>query len=369
MPTLRLLASFLLFMNVAHAAEHRLYFGTYTQDSPSQGIYTATLDSESGKLRHLRLAAEADNPNYLALSPDGETLYAAEKGSGGQVAAFHVEPDGYLTRLGVQSAQGQDPCHVSVDSRGCHVFAANYGSGSIAVFPVAAGGALEAASDSVAFTGSGPDPKRQAKPYAHSIYASRDHRFVYACDLGTDNIHIFKLEGDKLTPLPPARVPPGSGARMLAFSGDERHAWVVNEMGLSVTTFLRDPATGALDPQQTLPLLPDGAPVENCKSAAIRPHPSGKWLYASTRGVDSLTAFSVDPDGQLTVVQNISAGVAKPRDFGPDPSGRWLVVAGQADDQVKVMEIDPATGTLASTPETLTVPKAVCVLFVPGVAK
>lgn len=365
MSLLRNLTCLLLAMNIAHAAGERLYFGTYTGKSGSKGIYTAVLDSASGGLSDFRLAGEAASPSYLALSPDGRTLFACEEAANGQVAAFRVEKNASLTRLGEQATRGRGTCHVSVDAAGRHVLAANYGGGSIAVLPVAADGSLEPASDTRAFTGSGPDPKRQDKPYAHSVFTSRDDRFVYACDLGTDEIRIFKYEAGTLTDLPAAKVPPGSGPRMLAFSEDQRHVWVVNEMGLSVTTFARDSETGALTAQQTLPVLPDGAPVENCKSAALRLHPNGQWLYASTRGTDTLTAFSVGEDSQLAVLQNIAPGVKTPRDFAIDPSGRWLVVAGQDDNQLRVLAVDPATGRLAPTGHGLQVPNCVNVLFAP----
>jgi len=361
----RVLVVLLCLMSHALAGDLRFYIGTYTKDREAEGIYSALLDEHTGEIRDLALAHPAENPSFLALSSSGRFLYAAEEASSGRVAAFAVALDGRLKHLNTQSTRGKGACHVAIDPAGQRVFAANYGSGSAIVFSVAANGELEEASDYVEFEGSGPDPARQERPHAHAAYSSRDGRFLYVCDLGTDKIHSFRLEHGKLSALSPGLVPPGSGPRHLAFSRDERFVFVCNEMGLTVTAFSRDLQTGLLSPIQNLPLLPDSAKPTGSTAAEISLHPNGRWLYVSTRGHDSFTVFAVAEDGTLTGVQNVPSEVKQPRGFGIEPGGRWLVAAGQADDRLCVFAIDQTDGRLQPLPQRTKVSKPVAVLFAP----
>ncbi len=192
--------------------------------------------------------------------------------------------------------------------------------------------------------------------------------FVYACNLGGDEIGIFALDPQTgaLTPrLPFAQVPPGSGPRHLAFSADGKCVYADNEMGLTVTAFARDAATGALTALQTLSTRADGATPDGDTAAAIVLHPSGKWLYVSTRGSDLLSVFRVGPDGKLELADARPLGVKVPRALAVDPAGRWLLAAGQKDDAVAVLKIDPETGLAAPTGEKAAVGAPVALLFAP----
>lgn len=365
-----LLVSLALLMTVtaSSAAQLPFYIGTYTKGGPSEGIYRALLDSESGKLSAPVLAAKADSPNFLALSPDGRTVYATQGSD--TLAAYGMEKDGTLTFLNAQPAGGDGPCHVSVDATGRNVLITNYGAGSIACFRALEDGSLGERTAFVAFTGSGPDPRRQEKPHAHSIHADPENRRVYACDLGTDRIWIFELDAGAgtLSPAEPAfaKVPPGGGPRHMAIHPSGRTVYVNNEMGMSVTVLVRDPTSGGLEPVQTLSTLPEGEPAEGSKTAAIFCGPSGRFLYVSNRGPDTIMVYAIGGDGRLTVVQNAPAQVAVPRGMGIDPSGRWLITAGQDDNQLAVLSIDPDSGSLELTGETVTIGSPVSVLFVPS---
>jgi len=346
------------------------YVGTYTDHNSSKGIYEGTIDSVTGKLGPITPAVAATDPSFLALSPKGDALYAAEETPGtGVVQAFRRASDGSLTALNSEPAGGNGTCHVSVDPSGRDVLVANYGSGTIACFQIAPGGALGAQTALVQFKGSGPNLARQAAPHAHSIYTSPDDAYVYACDLGTDHVWIFKFDPATGTlqaaALPAAEVPPGSGARHLAFGRDGRDVYVANEMGDSVTFFARDPKSGALTPQQTVSALPTGRPEMNTTTAEVVLHPNGRWLYVSNRGNDTISTFSVASFGQLKLIQNIAAGVKVPRSMAIDPSGRWMIAVGQNDGRLEVLKIDPATGKLSSTTNEAQVPSPVCVLFEP----
>jgi len=364
------LLAFVFLSSPVFAKEVSFYVGTYTDHSTRQGIYRGMLDTDTGKLGPLTLAAQVKNPNFLALSPDGKFLYAAEGVAHQQmVGAFAVEADGSLLALNEEPSGGEDTCHVAVDRTGRNVLVANYGSGSIACFRIKPDGSVGERTALIAFTGSGPNQARQKSPHAHSIYVSPDNAFVYACDLGTDRIWIFKLDAahGTLTPNDPpsAQVPPGAGARHLVFSRDGRFVYVANEMGLSVTVFARNISDGSLTPLQTVPTLPPGTPAKDATVAEIALSPTGQWLYVSNRGCDTISVFAIDADGKLTLMQNAPALVKMPRHFALDPAGQWLITAGQKDNRIAVLKIDPKTGQLSATDQSATVGSPVCVLFCP----
>jgi 6-phosphogluconolactonase len=367
---LPMILSAALASTAAQAADATFYIGTYTKPGKSQGIYVGTLNTETGKLGPLKLAAETKNPSFVALSPNGKYLYACGEGGGGGLAAFAVQPDGTLKPLNQGDTGGAGACHVTVDATGGTVLAANYGGGSIAAFPTKPDGSLGDRSAFVQYTGSGPNPKRQKEPHAHSIYTDAANKFVYSPDLGTDNVWIFKLDPAKgtltATEPPSGKVPPGSGPRHFAIHPNGKLAFANNEMTLTATAFKRDESTGALTAIETVSTLPEGTQIDGFSTAEIFCHPTGKWLYVSNRTHDTIAVFSIAADGKLKLIENAPAGVKVPRGFGLDPSGKWLITGGQNDDRIAVHKIDPATGKLTLTSETAEVGSPVCVLFAPG---
>lgn len=351
------------------AADGTFYLGTYTKSGKSKGIYVGKLDTETGKLGPVELAGEAKSPSFVALSPNQKFLYASIEDGGGSVGAFAVGADGKLKALNTLPSGGGGACHAWVDATGKNVFTANYGGGSIAVFQTKADGSLAERTAFVQFEGSGPDSRRQEKPHGHSIYTDAANKFVYSCDLGTDNVWIFKLDAEKgsLTPATPpsGKVPPGAGPRHLALHPNGKFAYVNNEMGLSVTAFSVDTASGALTPLHTLPTVPEGTDPKGVSTAEIFTHPTGKWLYVSNRAHDTIAVYAIGADGRLTWIENAPAQVKVPRGFGIDPTGKWLITAGQNDDRIAVLKIDPATGRLTATDQSAEVGSPVCVLFAP----
>ena len=364
---MKLLSAFVVLACAAVCAADEIpfYIGTYTSENGSQGIYRAVLDTQSGEISEPTLAAKANGPSFLALHPTGEFLYAVE--SPEKVSAFAVQADGTLDRLNTQSSHGAGPCHVAVDRAGKNLLVANYGGGSLACLPIKADGSLAEATTVFENRGSGPNPKRQMKPHLHAIYPDSTNRFVYACDLGTDEVLVFQFDAKngKLSLAEPrsAKVPAGGGPRHLALHPDGRFAFANNEMTSSVTAFKRDPETGTLTPLQTISTLPEGKPVPGNSTAEIFLHPNGKWLYVSNRGHDSIAAYNIGDDGQLSVIEIQAAGVSVPRGFGIDPSGRWLVVAGQKSNNLTALAIDPKNGELSAGPNTVAVGQPVCVVF------
>jgi 6-phosphogluconolactonase len=347
-----------------------VYFGTYTPaESSSKGIYRSTLDLETGKLSDPALAAETKNPSFIEIHTNGKFLYAvSESGGTGSVSAFEIDADaGDLKLLNQQPSGGAGPCHVSIDHAGRNLLVANYGSGSASVIPIEADGRLAKPTGFVQHRGSSVNPTRQKEPHAHSINVSPDDRFAFVADLGIDKIMIYKLDIEKGTIVannPPfAKVKPGAGPRHFAFHPSGKFAYVINELDSTVTAFAYEQAWGALTEIQTLTTLPRGFDGSST-CAEIRVHPSGKFLYGSNRGHDSIAVYRVDPDkGTLTFVEHETADIKTPRNFNIDPTGKFCLVANQGSDSVVVFRIDPETGVLEPTGHKVSIGRPVCVRF------
>jgi 6-phosphogluconolactonase len=359
----------------ASTKELIVHFGTYTGPE-SKGIYVSRLNLATGALTAPALAAETPNPSYLALHPSRDVLYAVnevndyEGKAGGSVSAFSIDrKTGLLTALNRQSSGGGGPAHLSTDRKGAHVFVANYGGGSVAALPIAPDGSLRPMSGFAQHTGSSVNAARQKSPHAHSIDLDPSGGRVYVADLGIDKVLIYRYDAGAgtLTPSQPpsAALEPGSGPRHLAFHPSGRFAYVINELVLTMTAFARDAATGALTPLQTISTLPDGVkPAANFSTAEVLVHPSGRFLYGSNRGHNSITVYSIDEaSGRLTYVQNEPTGGNTPRAFGIDPTGRWLLAANQGSASVVVFGIDAGTGRLSPTATRVTVGAPVSVTF------
>lgn len=351
-----------------------VYVGTYTQGG-SKGIYRMDLDLATGALSEPALAAEVANPSFLAIHPSRKYLYAVgEVGDfagkkSGAVSAFSIDAkSGNLALLNQQPSQGGGPCHLVVDKEGKNVLVANYGGGSVAAVPIQADGKLAAPTGFRQHAGSSVNPARQKEPHAHSINLDAANRFAFAADLGLDQVLVYKFNPSQgtLAPHDPpsASVAPGSGPRHFAFHPGGRFAYVINEITLTVTAFSYDPAAGKLTEVQTLSTLPEGTQGRGLSTAEVQVHPSGKFLYGSNRGHDTIAVFSIDEKtGKLTPVEHESTQGKTPRNFGIDPTGRYLLAANQGSDTVVVFKIDPGTGKLDPAGHTAKVARPVCVKF------
>ncbi len=353
--------------------EYLLYIGTYTGPK-SEGIYRCNFDTRTGKATAPVLAAKTESPSFLALHPNGELLYAVNElagppPSGGAMSAFRVaKGDGTLEFLNKQSTEGAHPCHLAIDRTGKWALAANYSSGSVALLPVADDGSLGALKKLLVHKGSSVNQARQKEPHAHCVTLDAENRFALVADLGIDRVVVYRFDAKNgaLESSPPDAVPlkPGSGPRHLAFTPDERFAYVLSELTLAVTAFSYAPEKGALVEIETVSTLP--AEVAPGYSAAeIVVHPSGKFLYASNRGHDSIAAFAIDTaTGKLRSIGHTPTGGKTPRNFALDPTGTFLLAANQDSNSIVVFRIDQETGRLALTGEVITAPVPVCVLFV-----
>lgn len=341
-----------------------LYLGTYTSPGGSHGIYRAQLDEKTGAISTPELAAECASPSYLALGPDGKTIYAVHEIDPGGASAYRIGEDGALTRLSTTSGLGGFPCHLSVDAEGRNLLVASYGPGTTSVLPLLEDGSLAGPSETFRNTGSGPNAERQEGPHAHFVRTDAKGRFAYVCDLGTDEILAYPYDAARGEFGEPdrAKATPGAGPRHLAFGAEGRFAYVNDELSNTVVTYAVDPEHGTLTAVQTLSSLPDGYHGAS-HSAEIAVHPSGRQVYVSNRGADSLALFRVEKDGTLARVAIQPAGVKEPRGFGIDPSGAWMVVAGQNSDELVSYPIDRKTGRLGAAAGRAKVSKPVCVVF------
>jgi len=351
-------------------AELRFYIGTYTRTG-SKGIYGCRLDVVTGKIELTGQTAEVTNPSFLTFDPAGDRLYAvSEAGRDGAVNALAVDrKTGELEVLNQQLSHGSAPCYLSVDATGKSVLVANYSSGTVALLPVKAGGVLGEATSVIQHEGSGPNERRQKGPHAHSITVAPGNRFAIAADLGIDTYLVYRLDvkAGKLVPNDPPGTasPAGAGPRHIAFHPNGRFVYGANELASTVSAFRWDGTAGTLAIIQTVTMLP--AEFDGRNSAAdIHVHPSGRCLYASNRGHDSIAVYEIDQEtGELSLVQHQSTLGKTPRNFAIDPTGRWLLAANQDTDNIAVLAIDPGTGKLSATEHGVSVPMPVCVCFAP----
>jgi 6-phosphogluconolactonase len=350
-----------------------VYVGTYTEGTKSQGIYRMELDLATGKLSEPVVAGKTVNPSFLALHPTGKYLYAVNEvaefnkktGTGG-VGSFAIDgKTGDLTQLNQEPSLGEHPCHLITDKTGKYVLVANYSGGNACVLAIEADGKLGKATGFVQHKGKSVNPDRQERAHAHSINLDAANRFAFVADLGTDEVRIYRFEKGRLTANdPPAvRMKPGAGPRHFAFHPSGKFAYVINELDSTVTAMSYDATKGALEPIQSVSTLPEGY-KGNTTTAEVVVHPSGKLLYGSNRGNDSIAIFTIDQEtGKLTPAGRQGKGIKVPRNFAIEPTGRFCLVANQGGGTIFVFRIHPKTRQLEPTAGKAEVPAPVCLRF------
>jgi 6-phosphogluconolactonase len=337
--------------------------------SGRKNIEAFRLDLASGVLTKVGSAAEIEHPSFLSISPNHKFLYSISEGGNAAasgISAFAIDAAaGKLTFLNRQPAGGSGPCCVELDAKGKTALIANYGSGSFAAFPLAENGEVQSMSAFIQDHGSSINADRQEGPHAHCLVAGPADKFAYGCDLGLDKVMIFKFDPSHGTLVPNepgfAQTKPGVGPRHIAFHPNGRWAFVINEMGSSLSMFRCDASSGALQKIQTVSTLPDGFSGQNtCAEVAV--HPSGKFVYGSNRGDDSIEVFACNPEsGRLTFVERVPTGGKTPRQFEIDPTGRYLLAANQDSNTIVVFGIDSASGTLKPTGSQVSSDNPMCV--------
>jgi 6-phosphogluconolactonase len=351
-----------------------VYFGTSSSDD-NRGIYRAKLDQDAGSLSPAVRVADKANSQFLAFSPDKKHLYSlAAHANGGEhpheaIETYEVDAaTGDLNHIAERVVNGSEGCHISVDPTGRFVLTANYGEQYVEVFPVAKDFTVGERSCIVHHSGSGPDKTRQEKAHPHSINVDPSGRFAIVCDLGQDKVFIYKLDASNgtLSPNEPAFVStePGAGPRHFTFHPDGKHAFLINEMGWTITAFDWNGDKGTLTPLTTVPILSKSYSGPLNTSAEVVVAKSGNFVYGSNRGDNSLVVHTFDPEtGKMEFVQRITEGIDTPRNYAIDPSGKWLVCANLKANTATLYGVDPQTGRLTLT-GTIKVPEALCVRFV-----
>lgn len=354
------------------AADELLVFVSAFAKGDQGGIHALKLNTETGQLKQVERIGEMEHPFFIALSPDRKFLYSihAPGQFGGknpeQVAAYALDgASGRMKLLNRQSARGTAACYLDVDATGKTVLVANYSSGSVAALPVQADGSLGEATSFVQHVGSSINPARQKEPHAHCIVVSPDNRFVYAADLGLDQVLAYKLDPStsKLEPAPQPFVKtiPGAGPRHLTFHPNKKHMYVINELKNSVTMFDCDAASGGLVERQTTSTLPaDFTGVSHCADLKITPN--GRFLYGTNRGHDSLAAYRIaEDDGKLTLLKIIPSSGKGPQNLAITPDGKLLLCANMPGNNVVVFRINAETGALDQVGEPISMPSPSCI--------
>jgi 6-phosphogluconolactonase (cycloisomerase 2 family) len=364
------------------------YVGTDTSaidgSANGKGIYLFEMDPSSGQLSLIKLAAVARNPSWLCLDPSQRYLYTVNEisdfeGKNGSLSAYAVDPsNGDLRLLNTISSQGAGPAYLSVDASGKYVFVANYGDGSIAVFPVLSDGSLGAPTDTHRDKGSVGSQKPTSappgsfaisghdKPHAHMIAADPGNRFVLQTDLGQDRLYVYKFAPSTgiLTPAatPFVSLPTGDGPRHFTFHPNGRWLYSIQEEASTVVFLHFDPATGSMAAQQTVSTLPNGFAGTSFGSG-IRVSSDGRALYAANRLHNTIAVFSIGSNGKLKWLGETPTQGDYPPQFNFDPSGNFLYVSNQRSDQITSFRIDRRTGLLSFTGQYTPVGTPTCIVF------
>ncbi len=363
----------LLFISQISKGQTReyIYVGTFSGDM-EKGIYVYAFDRSQGTLSLIQTLGGMESPTYIEIHPSGKYLYSVNRNSvneeetWGSVSSYSIDPStGKLTHINDQPSYGNAPCFISLDSQGRILFIANYGSGSIAAYPIEEDGSLAHASKVIQHTGSSVGGERQQGPHAHSTVVSPKDDYLYAADLGTDRVKTYRINYYEkiMDPVLGADgiADPGSGPRHITLSEDQKFLYLLEEMGHQVAVFAIDPKNGALSPIQTISTLPGDYEKTNF-CADIHIDPAGKFLYASNRGHNSLAIYDIDQkNGKLSLVDIQSVEGDWPRNFLIDPWGDYLFVANRRTNNVVVFKRDQSTGRITPTGFEVSVPEPVCV--------
>ncbi len=362
-----------------------LFIGTYSEQilfgtgqvlhGKGKGIHVFRFDAKTGALTPIGIKEGVRNPSYIAFDPTKRFLYCVnefkefEGKASGAVSAFRIDAaTGGLEFLNTKPSHGTDPCHLMVDRTGGNVLIANFASGSVCVLPIAEDGSLRDASEVVQHVGSSIDPRRQAGPHAHAVEIDAANRFVFVPELGADKVMIYVLDParGKLSPnpkQPSISVVPGAGPRQLVMHPNGRFAYLINELNSTMTAYAYDAGHGILRELHTLPTLPAGFTGQT-SCAEVQMHPTGRFLYGSNRGHDSLAIYAIDPaTGMMTILGHHSTGGRIPRNFAVNATGDYVIAANQDSDSIIVFRIDPATGLLSKTGHAVEVGTPVCARF------
>jgi 6-phosphogluconolactonase len=363
----RVVILLLLIMNVLcvfgkEPEKQHFYVGTFTSEG-AKGIYLCNFDNGSGEISLQETFVGIDNPSFLKISHDERFLYVVTEKPEGYVSAFQIVKNGKLKFINKQSSNGADPCQIDVSPDGRFVAVANYSGGTTALYPVAKNGSLLPPTSVIVNDGSGVDKSRQTKPHAHSIKFSPFGNQVFSADLGTDQLNIFTLEGDKLIQQGQkfVKLEPGAGPRHFDFHPDGETIFVISELNSTITTLKL--INHNWEKQQIISTLPaDFKGASYC--ADIHVSADGKYLYGSNRGHNSIAVFEINSETkQLKSLGFVSVKGDWPRNFALSPDGKFLLAANQKSGNITVFKINKETGMPEFTGKEIKIPAPVCIEF------
>lgn len=351
-------------MTVQAQKKFNLLIGTYTKTCKSDGIYVYEFDCATADFNRKSQSDKVDNPSYLTLSPDKKKIYSVnENGKNSFVSAFNFDSgSGTVRFLNKQSSEGADPCYIINDDK--NVIVANYSGGNISVFGKNADGSLTKARQILNHEGKSVT-ERQQSPHVHQVHFSPDKNFVLANDLGTDRIYLYRYFPDEATEILQFKdsipVKTGSGPRHLTFSPNGKFLYLLQELDGTLTVFSCENAK--LRRIQETTVVSEDFPGKT-GAADIHISPDGKFLYATNRGdANTISVFSIDSKGKLTLRKTMSSGGKNPRNFAIDPSGNYLLAAHQDSNDIVIFKRDQTTGLLTETGKKIEVCAPVCLVF------
>ncbi|MEV1331954.1 lactonase family protein [Micromonospora costi] len=336
-----------------------VHIGCYTAESGGRGtgIVAARRDAATGALTPLGTVATTASPSFLTRHPALPVLYAVNELSAGEVSAWRVGDDGALTPLATRATGGAEPCHLAVMPGGGHLVAANYGGGSVAVFPLDAEGVPGERSDLVVHEGHGADPQRQERAHAHMVSPDPARGPLLAVDLGTDSVYRYDLDtatGRLVPRAPRVRTAAGTGPRHLARHPDGRRCYLVGELDATVTGY--ELSDGSLHQRSRVDA--SGRPG-HVQPSEVAVRPDGRFLYVANRGVGTIAVFDLRGE-RPDLVAEVDTGGGWPRHFAL--VDEHLYVADERADMIRVFRVDRDSGVPEAVGEPVPVPSPTCVL-------
>ncbi len=352
------------------------FVGGYTLEefnANGKGIYTCTVNTESGEMQLKHIFDNVLNPSYLAIHPDRKYLYAVNELGGdtpGYVSAFKILENGQLEFINEKYTGGDYPCHLSISTDKKYLLTANYGGGSVTVFPIKEDGSLDNKSSLVKHSGKGPFEERQEASHVHYFAPAINDSTAFAVDLGTDKFFHYRLRNNGRLGIKTAtKVTDGTGPRHLVFHPSLKICYVILEFTNQIEVFKYIDEYTSFEKIQTIYTVGQPLPFYAATSSAIKIHPSGKYLYAGNRGIpeakeDVIAMFSIDPaSGELFALGYVGTKGKVPRDFAIDPGGKVLIVANQETNNLVSFNIDTNTGELTPTGYEMEIGTATCIVF------
>ncbi len=347
-----------------------IYYGT-TETGENDGLFCQAFDAATGDLGELKGVAKGPSTGFQAISLDRTILYSmcqSDEGLGG-VRSYYIDgTSGELSLISEEFSIGGKPCYIGLDRSEKFLLVASYNDAVVTVFPIAEGGQIQPYSFTAQHEGgTGIVADRQGEAHTHSIYADPTNRYVFVCDLGNDEVVVYRFDSEKGTLIPvdgaSVAMAPGAGPRHLAFHPNGDWVYVINELDSTVTHFLWNADQGKLVQQGTVPTLPADFEGDNL-TAEIIVSQDGRFVYGSNRGHDSIVVYLVNQEtGALSFVQRTSVGGGHPRNFSIDPSGAFLVAANRDTDNVVFFRIDGESGQIEATGVEVAVKGSICVRF------